>query len=483
MNKTLEQMLIYGIGSACAKAVSYLLVPLYTKMFLPATYGILELVYTSGSLIGILYGFMIGSAYIRFYYGCKDEEGREILFSSAFWFTVISCGAFVSIVFLLSEDIGKYVFKFSNGPHLLVLISISTAIYAVSSIYYNQLVVKQRAREYVSVNLITLIVTILLTILFVFLNYSVEGVLYAQIIGRIVELIILSFLFFRKKIFMFSFYWVKEMLKYSTPLIPVQISAFVLNFSNRFYLQEYTTLESVGIYSLAYKIASVLLLFAIEPLRGFTPYIFSLADSPQKCKRILADCLRYYIFVIYIVTILISMFSKEIILLIANKNYFLSWNIIYLISMSFCFYGMAVFSSHAIEIVKKNSMASIVWFIAGIMSILLNFVLIPYKGIVGASFVNLVSYLLVFIGYLLIAKIFYPTPFNYKSIFNILTVGTVIYYLSTLVNYGVFLSSIIKVILFVIFVSIILLSGYFTKDEIAKAKKMSLKIRSILLLG
>ncbi len=68
MKYLFKNLSIYGLGSILAKSISFLLLLLYTRLLTPGDYGILALVGIVGGVLGILYGFMISSGFIRNYY-------------------------------------------------------------------------------------------------------------------------------------------------------------------------------------------------------------------------------------------------------------------------------------------------------------------------------------------------------------------------------------------------------------------------------
>lgn len=482
MNKLIRHMLTYGVGGVLTKAINIIMVPIYTRILLPADYGSLDLIYIVGNLIAILYGFMISSGYIRIYYSCSSEEEKQRLFGSAFWFTLTNAVIFMFLTYLLSKEIASKAFTFPNGDQYLILVSISSAIFSLSIIFYNLLMVKEKAKSFVMINVISLLITMIITIiLVVYLRRGIYGILVAQIIGRGIELAILSLILFQRTFFKISLSQIFEMLKYSIPLIPVQLAAFTLNLSNRFFLQAFTTLTSVGLYALGYKFASILLLFAIEPLRAFTPFIFSQIDNPERSKKTLADFTRYYIFVIFIITLGISMLSKEVIAIVADESYSSSWVVVYILTLSYAIYGTVVLSSYAIEIVKKNWISSAAWILGAIINVGLNILLIPRFGIIGAATATALSYTLVLIGYWIIISVVYPVPYQYLFFVGILTWGTFVYYLSTLVNSGIILSIAAKLGLIVVFIGGVILSGYLTEEELTKIRGLYPALRRALI--
>ena len=471
--RLIKHMSIYGLGGILSKSINFLLLPLYTRVLAPSDYGALELVYMVGYFIAILYGLMIGSGYIRFYFDSHEEKKRKLYLGSSFWFTFVNSVIFVWISFAYADDIAHLIFKFDNGALFVKLISIATLINANKQIFYNHLQINENSAIYISINIFSLILTLGLTIFFVaFLKWGVQGVLYAQIYGFSAEFIILAAILFRRSLFCFSVSAAKEMLVYSIPLIPIQISAFFINLSDRFFLQSFRTLDEVGLYALGYKFASILPLFAIQPLRAFTPYIFSLIHTPDVCKKTLADFTRYYLAGLLFIALAISLYSREIIMIMSSEGFYASWSVVFLLSISLVFYGVLNICSYAIEIVKKNWISGLFWALAAVISVSMNFILVPLLGMYGSALSSIISYSIMLLCYFIAVSIVYPVPYDYKKMIFITLFTSCIYLFSTFIYGGVVLSILLKTLLLILYLVILLLSNYFTSDEKVMIKKV-----------
>lgn len=478
MKKLFKHISIYGFGGIITKAINFFLLPIYTRVLVPADYGTLELVYMVGGIIAISYGFMISSGYVREYYVNKDEEHRQILLSSTFWFAFVSTMIVLVLIFFFASELSRLLFKFDYGDLFLKLITISMAIHAHSMIFYNLLMVQAKSKKYISIQIITLLLTIGLTIYFiVFLRWSVKGVLIAQIIGYSIEFLILSILLMRVSIKHISLSAIKEMLKYSVPLIPLQLAAFVLNLSDRFFLQNYQNLNEVGLYSMGYKFASLVPLLAIIPLKGYGPYIFSLIDNTKKCKKTISDFSRYYVAYVLILTLVISMFSREVIMMVIDKNYYYGWTVVYLLCLSYAFYGISNVLSVGIDITKKTWLKAFSWIMAALVNIGLNFLLVPSYGMIGASIATSISYFLVIVLYIITLKYIYPIELQYTKFIVITVFTSLTYIISIYLNFTIILAVISKFILLLIFLTILMVSGYFSKIELQKGKREILKVK------
>ena len=72
MLKLFKDISVYTIGSILTTSVSFLLLPIYTRVLQPADYGQLELVYLVAAILSILYGLKVELGYTRIYFLKKE---------------------------------------------------------------------------------------------------------------------------------------------------------------------------------------------------------------------------------------------------------------------------------------------------------------------------------------------------------------------------------------------------------------------------
>lgn len=474
MKRLFKQMSVYGLGGIINKAIGFVLLPVYTRVLAPADYGALELVYATGSLIAIAFGLMISSGYIRNYYDSPDESYRQKILESAFWFIVLCCIVLSIPAFMFSTDIAAVIFPVDQGSLYVQLITASTAAQALGTLLYGVLQVREQPKLYVTIQIGTLSVSVILTLWFLIVwELGVPGIIAAQIISHLVETVLLSVKALHRIPTHLSLTALKAMLLFSVPLIPIQISALILNLSDRYFLQAYQSMSEVGLYSLGYRIASLIPLFAIFPLKAFGPYIFSLIQDEIRCKNALADFTRYYVSIVLLIMLTLSLFARELIALIAADNFLDSWHVVFILSMSYFFYGLGNVVSYGFHITKQSWIIGSSWILAAVLNIGLNFVLIPQWSILGASMATLLSFFCVLLVKLFLLRRYYTVPFRHGHIGIAVMVAITIYLLSLpLVTLPISFTFLVKSVLLLLYLSFLLLSGYFSISEIEHGRTL-----------
>jgi len=211
------------------------------------------------------------------------------------------------------------------------------------------------------------------------------------------------------------------MLTFSVFLIPSALSALILNMSNRYFLQEYQTLDDVGLFSLGAKLAGIIPFLFTEPVKkAFGPYLFEQIDTPETCKKTLADFTRFFTAGLAFVTLFISLFSREVIMVMSDQSYSGSYTIVFVLSVSYWFLGLAGIIVMGIHITKKTWIVTLIWPVSAIINILLNIWLIPQYNRMGAAWATLISVIFINISYFYALHRVYPVKFDYINFLKVL---------------------------------------------------------------
>jgi O-antigen/teichoic acid export membrane protein len=471
MLKLLKNISIYTFGNILNKGVMFLLLPLYTRVLAPADYGKLELVYLVGSILSIVFGFYIERGYGRIYFESKEIQFRKKLFATGQLFYLFFSVLFAGLIILNADKIAAEIFKFEDGGFYLKLIIVATAFEVLKHIPLSNLRIRHLAKIYVTFNLVGLIIVTSLTIYFVaVLKLGVAGVLYAKIIGHFIILIVLHYNTRTEYSFGFSFPQLYAMLGFSIFLIPSGLSALVLSMSNRFFLQEYQSLEEVGLYSLGAKLAGIIPFLITGPVKqAFIPYIYELIDSPEKCKKMIVSFSSFFFASLSVFALAISLYSRELILIMSDISYAGSHNIVFVLSVSYLLQGLSAMVVIGINITRKTWIIGAIWPVSALVNLLLNIWLIPEYGRMGAAYATFLSVVVINILYFYALSKVYPIKFEYFSLVKVFLVMIFINYIGNMITLPIWSSLLVKTVLLTIFVVLIFYFGAIKKSELNSA--------------
>src|SRR5439155_10136212 len=88
MRRLVRHSAIYGLGGILSRLLAVLLLPLYTSYLGTKGFGKIEIVTALTTVLVIVLGAGISSAFFRFYFDSKDDERRTLIVRTTFWFTM-----------------------------------------------------------------------------------------------------------------------------------------------------------------------------------------------------------------------------------------------------------------------------------------------------------------------------------------------------------------------------------------------------------
>lgn len=482
LKRTLNHTVIYSLGNVLPKLVGFILLPLYTSHLNTSEFGILAILQAlSQILIGIL-GFNIHTSMMRWFVIDKNlSYQKSIIFTalfSSFSIAVLMCIGLIPF----SDNFSVLFFGNSNYKNYFTLLIISSAIGIVNNIPLNILRFHEKAIKYIWVSVVKF--AIILAFNFYFLtqtSYEIDGILIAEIIGGTVLIIQTISYTFKNINFIFNKNAFIEMFKYGFPLIFSTTSSLLLSFSDRFIIKYFLNDSSVGIYSLGNKIAGFINVFIIQSFQlGFLPIAFKkLHDSNS--KRFFIKVFTYFNLVLVFFALLLTLFSKEIVTTFASqKEYWNAYSVIPILSIAFVFRGAQYVISLAFHYTKQTSYNAYIIMFSALLNIVLNYVLIPFIGIIGAAWSFLISQFALLIISNYYAQKLYPLKYEYLKNFELLLILIFVFVLMQIITIENYLASIfIKLLLLILFPFILRYLNFYETVELEKINYYWNKIRSL----
>lgn len=460
IKSTIKHFSIYQLGEILNKAVGFLLIPIYTKAFTPEEYGILALILVLESFVTIIFGFGIVFGMGRSFYDYDDEYNRKVVLSTALLSTFCSASILFSISYLFSGNITKIIFG-NNSNIILVKISLLYSyINVLRTPGLSFLKVHKKSISYTvwySISFITSCLGIIYLV--VFKKSGIVGVLIGHIISSSITLLI--YIQLRKfLVFKFSKQEFKKMMIFGLPLIPDSIIFILLTMADRFFINHYVNTAQVGIYSLGAQFVNLLTIFLINPLRNiWEPSVYSSEKNPNSNSYYI-NIFEGFIIVAFIFASLVSIFTYDVLRIMSDKSYWDAYKIIPILFLSNICFGTSIFIAVGIMLKRKTKYMPIIMGIAAIINIAGNFLLVPKYGVYGAAFATSFSFLVLVVVKYFITQKFYRVVYNWRKIsivFIYSAIAIVISYYFN--NIKIFMSVLIKSIIFALYLLLILYGG------------------------
>lgn len=483
-----KDSLVYGMGNMAVKVVGFILIPLYTNpdFFSVEDFGIITLVDISSLVLISLMASALPQSLVRWYWDKDHSDHRKQIFFMSLSAQIVISLLFIVLLFPLSEQISLLLFKTADWSDVIRIMIVATALQAINNIINMLMRVQSRSFLYTITNLSKLLVVLILTI-FLITNrgMGIRGIYMAQAAGNLLFIIVLSGYAVKNCTLAFNFNIFRAMTGYGYPLMLGNFAAAVLAAIDRYSLNSLTLLRFVAIYSLAYKIASVLKLVIVDSVKmALAPLIIKKIDTPGD-RRFYSKTLLYSSFVLMAGIIGISLFSYEIIRLISGSDAFWeAYLLVPLLSVSVFFVNMRETTNYGLIIMKKTGIISAIVVVSGIINIGLNILLIPMFDAMGAAFATITTNLIYWLACYYFSQKIYYVPYEIRKVVILFIIGISLSFSGLLLNdISIVPRLLIKTAVLAGFPFILYLFGFYESAELQAIKGFAVKWSNLRKLG
>lgn len=250
----------------------------------------------------------------------------------------------------------------------------------------------------------TVVISILLV---VYLDKGIIGVFWGQISGLAIGVLFGTIYLWDKIRFIWNWNYLKEMFRFSLPMLPAVVFGWMNINASRFIILQYLSLSDIGIYSLAVKIASLLSLVESAFVMAWGPFMWEVFEKPDH-KIIYKTAMKSVALGTFIIVSMLALWSKDVVLLLSTPEYIASASLIGLIGFSL---GLRITNQTIMlgaGISKRTEYNTLATFIGISANIAALFVLVPSLGLIGVTIGLLVgSTVTTAIGWYYSEKLYY----------------------------------------------------------------------------
>ncbi|MBU1122097.1 MAG: oligosaccharide flippase family protein [Candidatus Omnitrophica bacterium] len=462
---------IYAAGNVVQNVLTVFLLPLYTSYLYPEDFGILALMGIAVSLITKLAISPVTSGLARFYYHPDYTEKKGILLGNLFFLLIVKTFFLGTLYWYFSDFFCRLIF---NKRELIAIVKIYTLVllFTPLSLFLEGFVrLRKMAKYSIFSSLANFILSFgLVFYLLVKLKLGILAIVYGNIFSLVFSVAISVPVFLKYAELKISPLILKEPLKYGYPSVFTGYSNLLFQSGDRYILRLLDSVNSVGVYSFGYRIASLIDMLFVSPLKqALFPLIYKEENNPKGQKKFLVNSATYFYLLGMFIALALSLFAKEIIMLLARREEFWQcWSIVPIIAFSYIQHSLGNFIGWGLIMRKKSYHISGILFVSAVVNIGLNFIFIPYWGIMGAAFATLISYFIWNGLKIYYSAKFYNLYFDLKRLSYIAIVGVSLYALTVFIaaTDSLFFNIVIKFLIFFSYPFIFLLSSrFFTKKE------------------
>lgn len=435
LKKLAGQTVIYGLGTILPRFLNYLLTPILTRQFLPAEYGINSLLFAYISFLNVVFTYGMETTFFNFY---NKLEDKSRVFSTSVISLLASSVIFSLILFSFSPLISDYL-STPNASYPVSFIVWSTLIMAIDAmtvIPFARLRAENKALKFSLLKLLNVVVNFALTVFFVqvcksaydhqeanffahFYNpeIGIGYVFLATLIANAVSLLLLS-----PQIFSINFSLdtdlLKQMLKYTWPLIILGLAGMVNETLDRIILKELVPDESQGqidqgIYGACYKIAILMTIF-IQAFRFAADPFFFGKSKDKDAKKTYAVVMKY--FVIFCLLIFLgTLLNLDWIKYLVDEPYWAGLKVVPVLLLANLCLGVVYNLAIWYKLSGQTKYGAIISLAGAAVTLLVNILFVPTYSYLACAWATLAAYgSMMMLSYLLGQKN-YPIKYNLRA--------------------------------------------------------------------
>jgi O-antigen/teichoic acid export membrane protein len=416
--------LLFAGVAMVSNAVSFVMLPLYTRNLTPADYGAIELIELSLDILTIAAGSRLLGGVFRYYYKATSDIERRAVISTSIW-TV--CGGYALIgllAFLAAPLIAHFVLGADQYTRLVRLGALAAATSAPTFVPTPYFRLKGRFRVIVAAQLARLAIQVVLNIVFLTgMHLGAESMFLSTIIANVCLGTLLVSLALRDVGARYSPSVAANLYRFGLPLVVTQVATFVLTYGDRYFLRKATTLDAVGRYALSYRFALLLATLAQTPFEMvWDPKRHEVAKRPDR-NEIYARIFVYQNVVLITGAVGIAVFVRSTLQILTPPTY---WAAAYVVPVLLPAVILQAWSSaHDIGIIISERTK---WIAAanyaGLAAVVAGYaLLIPRYAAFGAAIATIIGYAVRYGGIYAKSQQLWPVTYNWTPVQRLIALG------------------------------------------------------------
>ena len=147
-----------------------------------------------------------------------------------------------------------------------------------------------------------------------------------------------------------------EMVRFGLPLVFSNLGLFTLNFSDRFFLQHFHSVATVGVYAVGYKFGYMISFLLVQPFYGMWQVrMYAVHDRPDH-PRIFGEMFMLYCLLLIYAALGLSLVSEWVVALMVDPRFAGSGVVIPVVALAYVFSGIGYYVQVGMFVAKRTSL-------------------------------------------------------------------------------------------------------------------------------
>ncbi len=437
IKKLAGQTFWYGFSNIFGRFLNYLLTPLLTGIYSSEKYGDISILFALASFLNIVFTYGMETSYFRF----NNTNPEKDVYNTSLTSMIATTILFTAVLILPIPAIANFM-KVGEHPEFVRWVLWIVALDTITVLPFSKLRFEGRPRKFALIKILNILINIGTVIFFLVLckgqyekkadnlwatlydpSIDIGYVFLANLIASAATVLLLG-----KELmaFRFQFNWklMKEILIYSAPLIIVGFGGMINETIDRFMIVQrfHGTISEAksanGVYSANNKLALLIVLFIQAFRMGAEPFFFK-QSSEKNAPRIYARVMKFFVITCCFCFLGVVLFLdvwKHFMGIHNHPEYLQGLSVVPLLMLSRIFLGVYYNMSIWYKLTNRNIAGAWITIVGALITILVNYTLIPYLGFVACAISVTLCYGFMMVSSYILGQKYYPVPYAWKKL-------------------------------------------------------------------
>lgn len=409
-----KDIAIYSVGDLLLRATAFITLPIYTRIFSPADYGIWSFVLTVVGFLSAILALGGESAYSRFFFAAKTLDDKQTVTSTWFGFLALWSSAIVLLCLPFTGPFTTWALATHQSGILLAFALLAAPITQMNSLCGQVLRNQFRAQLFTALNFVSTLLTVGASLFAaVVLDLGLIGVMVGPLLAAGILLPIRLWTaraMFRRT---FSFRVLRDLLAFGVPLVPMSLAYWVFGTSDRLVLGKLSTLEQLGLYAVANAAASPLVYIHSALGQAWSPHALQVYEKhPEAAPEFFGRVMTYILVGFGLLTVGITTFSQEALMVLSTPSFYPAALAIAPLALGFMASASTQVTALSISFAKQTKYFALFSGVAALLNLVLNVLLVPKWGMMASSWATTISYAFLTVAYLFTSQRLWPVVYE-----------------------------------------------------------------------
>jgi len=437
LKKLAGQTAVYGVSSIVGRVLSYLLVPVYTAYFAAAEFGIVTGLYAYVSFLNVVFTYGMETTFFRF--ANRPGADHRELYDRVLSLLLLSTGMLTVLLMLLARLLLGLLEIPAGHEQYAIWVALILGLDALAAIPFARLRLEGKARKFAGIRLASILLNVGLNLFFIVLcpwlvqhgiarplltavynpSLGIGYVFLSNLLASAATLLLLGreLLDFR---FRFSLSWLRPLLVYAFPLMLMGLAGMVNETLDRILLPKWlpdgfypgkSSLTAVGIYGACYRL-SIFMSLVIQAFRYAAEPFFFAQSTEKNSPATFAMILKWFTICCAVIFVGISLNVEDFgQLFLRRPEYREGLAVVPVLLLANLFLGVYYNLSVWFKLTDKTYYGTYIGAGGAVLTIVLNFLLIPVLGYMGSALATLACYFLMAVLCWRLGERHFPVPY------------------------------------------------------------------------